>query len=634
MATTVFVSYRRSDVTAHAGRVADRLRAHPTGPTIFFDTDAIGPGDPWRKRIDDALMACDVMLIVIGPTWLAVESGAAQPRLFDPNDVVAYEISAAMARGIRIVPLLVAGTKLPSELPAKLEKLLDSNAFEIRDGAFDRDMRELEGWILPPVPGRKGRWASVAAVVTAVAVGVGWFVGTPNKPHVLMGKPMPAEVKVELDLSWEPNSTMQVQIGEPARFLELALEEPERQSLLLKPPASPTPDTPARFVNPGLKLPGPGSTMFGAVARVLDSALKVDGKNIDATETRVCLKVLKASPSTNGRLSLVCHEGKSCVAQGTDGLVVSCGTPGKTGRLRLLDLIPSAMAQASVPAASLAVTRPAPGDWLIPQIGSLRERRGTPQAVAFSEVLLTVALPAPVPGADEITYEIKVNGRRLWVNGLAAWTHAVPLKAGTAAQLAFGLENLDSSGADRGREKLEVLIVQLAKKHSVAEDSVTLDFVALRDLDEVATTTDAGVPVRWLARYYPAATDRYQLFAYGGDESDTLAARSKFDEARAPASAAAAALALIGVVRPPNKDNKAWGLGVGVAQPNGQLRFSFDAETMKALCAWMNQPAPARRLAAKGFPAPSTFLVREIAVETKVATTRVPSVACGRFGAN
>ena len=218
--------------------------------------------------------------------------------------------------------------------------------------------------------------------------------------------------------------------------------------------------------------------------------------------------------------------------------------------------------------------------------------------------------------------------------GSPAWTHAVPLKAGMPVQLAFGLENLDSSGADRGRERLEVRIVQLARKRPVAEDSVTLGFVALRDLDESPATTAAGVPLRWSARYFPAAADRYQVFAYGGGESDTLSARTKFDAARAPASAAAGALPLVGVVRPPNKDNKAWGVAVGVALPTGQVRFSFDADTTKALCAWMNQADPGRRLAAKGFPAPSTFLVREIALEANDATRRKPTIACSRFGAS
>jgi hypothetical protein len=634
--TQVFISYRRSDATAHAGRVADRLRSHPTAPTLFFDTDAIGPGDPWRKRIDDALATCDVMLVVIGPNWLTVEPGAAQPRLFDPNDVVAYEISAAMARGIRIVPTLVAGAKLPTQLPSQLQKLLESQSFEIRDGAFDRDMRALESGILPPVPSRKGLWAAAAAVVLALAVAHGWMIANPEQIRVVTNatKP-PPDQKVDLDLDWQPHPLMQRSVGEPARNLRLALDEPERQNLLLEPPEVPT-DPPTHFVYRELKLPAPGSTLVGTVARILSSALKVDGQNVDAINTRVCLKVTKPSAQAGKRLSLTCKEGTGCEVQGGDGIAVPCGTTVKRSWLRLPDLVPNAMAQASATNGPQVADRPAPGDWLIPHVDSLRKRRGTPQAVAFSEVLLTVELPAPAPLADEISYEVKVNGHRLWVDGLPAWTYAVPLVSKEPAKLAFGLENLDSAGADRGRERVEVRIIQLAKKRSVAEDSVTLDFVALRDLEEATTKTTGGLQVRWSASYHPAASDRFQVFAYSGGESDTLRAGRKMEAARVPASATAGALPLVGVVRPPNKDNKAWGLGVGMKQLNSQVRFSFDRDTTRALCTWLSQPDPVRRLAAQGFGDPSrTFLVREIEVENEgtLGNRKVPVTACGTFGA-
>lgn len=60
--TRVFIGYRRNDVAAQAGRVADRLRAHPSAPEVFHDTAEIRPGDVWKERIDSALAQCDVML--------------------------------------------------------------------------------------------------------------------------------------------------------------------------------------------------------------------------------------------------------------------------------------------------------------------------------------------------------------------------------------------------------------------------------------------------------------------------------------------------------------------------------------------------------------------------------------------
>jgi hypothetical protein len=177
---------------------------------------------------------------------------------------------------------------------------------------------------------------------------------------------------------------------------------------------------------------------------------------------------------------------------------------------------------------------------------------------------------------------------------------------------------------------LEVRIVLLARKRPVAQDVVKLDFVALRTLEEQVATTVNGLPVRWAATYYPAAGDRFQIFAYSGAETDTIAAKEKFDHAGAPASAASGTRPLVGVVRPPNRNNKSWGLAVGEALPNGQLRFSFDRKKAMALCAWMSQKEPTRRITDKGFNAPSTFRVREIAVEANDAALR-PTVECSKF---
>ena len=104
--------------------------------------------------------------------------------------------------------------------------------------------------------------------------------------------------------------------------------------------------------------------------------------------------------------------------------------------------------------------------------------------------------------------------------------------------------------------------------------------------------------------------------------------------ARVPADATAAVtgVPLVGVVRPPTDTNKSWGMVVGVAQPSGQLRFSFDLAAARALCGWMNEDAQARRFKAHGFAQPQTFRVREIATEVNDATTRKPLVPCGVFG--
>ena len=71
------------------------------------------------------MAACDTMLVIIGPNWLKVKDKSGQPRLDQPDDFVAIEIAAALARDIRVIPVLVEGARMPkaSELPDSLKPL-------------------------------------------------------------------------------------------------------------------------------------------------------------------------------------------------------------------------------------------------------------------------------------------------------------------------------------------------------------------------------------------------------------------------------------------------------------------------------------------------------------------------------
>ena len=654
--TSVFISYRRSDVAAQAGRVADALRRHASEPQVFHDTADIRPGDLWREQIDAALAQCDAMVVVIGPGWLTPAPGALEPRLFDADDVVAYELAAglaaARARRVRIVPLRVSGAVLPTkaQLPEALAPLLASNALEIRDDAFERDMRALEAGILPAARKRTLWWGGAAAAVLAAAV-IGWqFTGKPAQPVEVgnaVGTPAGAAAGVDLDvdLSFVPNKAME-QLGLPASSMQLVPEKPKRRGALKLDRQAGDTGVPVHFVHEKLALPRAGETFVGLLARSLDGAVQVTADTADVIQTQVCFDMTSALPPADGKLRLACREGQRCVPEGSGGIAVPCGTaPVRTSALpargwRWVDLLPSAQAQTNgvVPSRSAIAgadaARPAPGDWIVPPLDALRARRGTPQAVAFSEVTLTLGLPANMPVADEVSYDIHVNGHRLWVNGLPAWTHAAPYKPGTPCRVAFGLENLDSAGRHAGRDKVQVRVLLLRDKQAVFEDRVDFDFLALRDQAAQSATSAAGRPAQWKASYLPAPADRYQILLHGGGEADTLAARDKMQAARVPADAAAGAPGqpLVGVVRPPTDTNRSWGMVVGVAQPSGQVRFSYDAASAKALCAWMSDDAQARRFKAHGFSQPQNFRVREITTDVNDATTRKPLVPCGVFG--
>lgn len=140
----VFISYRREDSQAHAGRLSDLLAKHLGDSVVFMDVDGISPGEDFVQKIGEQLSACSVFLSVIGPHWLRVRRGLYR-RLFLPNDFVRLETLAALERSIPVIPVLVGGAKMPParSLPKSIAALVERNAMEVTDNRFRTDVAAL-----------------------------------------------------------------------------------------------------------------------------------------------------------------------------------------------------------------------------------------------------------------------------------------------------------------------------------------------------------------------------------------------------------------------------------------------------------------------------------------------------------
>ena len=141
----IFVSYRRDDAAAHAGRLHDQLTARSGPGNVFMDIDTIQPGDDFVEAIARAIDSCDVFLLLVGPRWLASSDADGRPRLDNPDDYVRIEVQTALTRSIRVIPLLVQGARMPAsdELPAPLRTLARRQAFDLSDQRWKRDVAEL-----------------------------------------------------------------------------------------------------------------------------------------------------------------------------------------------------------------------------------------------------------------------------------------------------------------------------------------------------------------------------------------------------------------------------------------------------------------------------------------------------------
>jgi hypothetical protein len=140
----IFISYRRQDAAGYAGRLYDRLAAHFGADRVFMDVEGIEPGLDFVDAIGRAVASCEVLIVIIGPGWLATDS-AGKRRLDDPKDFVRIETRAALARHIRVVPVLVDKAVMPlaEELPADLAPLVRRQAVELSHKYWDATSAEL-----------------------------------------------------------------------------------------------------------------------------------------------------------------------------------------------------------------------------------------------------------------------------------------------------------------------------------------------------------------------------------------------------------------------------------------------------------------------------------------------------------
>lgn len=141
----IFISYRRDDSAASAGRLCDRLGAEFGADQVFMDVDDIPPGADFSAHISAKIGGCDALLAVIGRQWLQARNAGGQLRLSDPNDLVGREIALALQRGILVIPVLVEGASMPNaaELRADLKPLAQRNAVTVSDENFRGDVAKL-----------------------------------------------------------------------------------------------------------------------------------------------------------------------------------------------------------------------------------------------------------------------------------------------------------------------------------------------------------------------------------------------------------------------------------------------------------------------------------------------------------
>jgi outer membrane protein OmpA-like peptidoglycan-associated protein len=171
----IFLSYRREDAAPYAGRLHDRLAARFGRDRIFMDIDDIALGEDFGEVIRARVSSSEILIALIGPAWLDAADSEGARRIDRSDDFVHLEIVHALQNGIRVIPALVGGAKMPSsaELPEPLQPLVRRQAIEVTNARFHSDVDRLIESIEPggaPVERSDFRLRTPTLIAGAAAV--------------------------------------------------------------------------------------------------------------------------------------------------------------------------------------------------------------------------------------------------------------------------------------------------------------------------------------------------------------------------------------------------------------------------------------------------------------------------------
>lgn len=206
MPKRVFISYRREDTAAAAGRVYDRLSRLLSKPNVFFDVSTIGGGEDFAQRIASEIGKSDAALVFIGDKWLEKTEPSGRARIFEPDDYVRAELRAALLRPFLVLPVLVGSARMPKaeQLPEDIGAITTKNALPLRHESFDDDTENIVAAVLGLSAGERA-WEDKASLGGKIAYALGGAtLGTLLVVLVallhfwLMGRPLSASISAPL----------------------------------------------------------------------------------------------------------------------------------------------------------------------------------------------------------------------------------------------------------------------------------------------------------------------------------------------------------------------------------------------------------------------------------------------------
>lgn len=152
----IFVNYRAADARFGAAATYELLSSRFGRHRLFLDNQTILPGTSYVSELNRTLESIRVLLVLIGPTWLAEDPDRPGQLLLERDqDWVRREIRRALERDVHVVPVLLDGTRLPAwnVLPQDISQLVRKQVAEIRHHHLGEDVKRLANHLATLIPG-------------------------------------------------------------------------------------------------------------------------------------------------------------------------------------------------------------------------------------------------------------------------------------------------------------------------------------------------------------------------------------------------------------------------------------------------------------------------------------------------
>jgi hypothetical protein len=304
-----------------------------------------------------------------------------------------------------------------------------------------------------------------------------------------------------------------------------------------------------------------------------------------------------------------CPEGKVCrpSARATGWLQICPAQPGARPAAILPSFVRAAYAagaeQPSAPAAAAPY-------WSVPSLEALAQRNV--EGVGYT--VFTVETDAfRRPDITGVAVDVRVNGVPVREDGLLPELRPVANEPQSRFTHRFALQTLDFEGAQGGCDRIDIgLRPLLADGRKGDALTSTLTYVALRDVAPRAQRL-GDAELKWSAAYItPQREWRHiaEVHSYIYSTRDAATQERAVEQAQADKrwldgqALTYNGQKLVGVIRPPRTvkpdGTAAYGLGAGLIQENGQVRFTFSEGDARKLAAFMiaqrNRGADAARI--------------------------------------